>query len=118
MRSLRRSRRRRTARQVAGWSGQYALAGSAADGWCACRVLDVSFDGARLELLAVPARVGQRLLVELQVTGPNVVASPLRAIVRHTASGLEGGQVVGIEFSDVDDAALALLRLLISVQSA
>ena len=71
---MRRARGRPRARQLADWFGEYLVEARATDAWCACRVLDVSFDGAGLELLGVPASddeaVRKRLAVYHAQTEP------------------------------------------------
>jgi hypothetical protein len=114
----RRFRRRRQPRHRAGWFGQYRIEGRADDGWHACRVLDVSYAGAGLELLGPPAQVDERLDVELQATHATAVDRSVHALVRHVDPGDGGGLVVGVAFLQPDDSQHALLRLLLAVQSA
>jgi hypothetical protein len=109
---------RRAPRQPAGWFGKYMLEERADGRWDPCRVIDVSPGGAGLELLGVPATIGDALVVELQTPTVEVVGPALRAEVRHVSQGYEGGPVVGIEFTDIDDTGRSILTHLVGLQSA
>jgi hypothetical protein len=64
-----RHNRRRTSRQPAGWSARYTVVSPSADTWYDCEVVDVSHDGAALELSGPTPLLHATLRVELRRAG-------------------------------------------------
>jgi len=122
---LKRRRRRRSRRERAGWPGHYARAASPRHEWervshwslewSGCRVLDVSVDGAALELLGPAVTVGDFVVVDLQLVRSTVTRVALTGEVRHEST-VDGNQRIGIEFVDVSDLEHALLHRLLTRQ--
>jgi hypothetical protein len=78
-------------------------------------VLDVSVGGAGLELLDHGARVGDLLVVDLQLLRSSLSRITLTGEVRHVAPA-PGGVRVGVRFVEVGDLERALLLRLVSRQ--
>jgi hypothetical protein len=108
--------RRRSQRYSADWTAQYRLDG--ADPWRACRVTDVSFDGAALELLDVTTVEAVSGPIELRVSS---VAGDsggvlLRAVLRRTVR-IDDRVLVGVEFSVLRAEERNLLHLLVGLRT-
>ncbi len=112
-------RRRRGRRERAGGPGRYLPVESAGRDWSRCRVLDVSTGGAGLELLGpadqAGARVGDRVVVDLQLVRSNMARVTLTGEVRH-ATRVPIGVRVGLRFVDVGELERALLERLVARQ--
>lgn len=108
-------KRRRARRESAGWLGRYVPVASPGESWARCRVLDVSTGGAGLELLGRGARVGDRIVVDLQLVRSNMARITLTGEVRHAARTAEGVRV-GVRFVDVGDLERVLLLRLLARQ--
>jgi hypothetical protein len=82
-------------------------------------VLDVSSGGAGLELLGpadhVGARVGDRVVVDLQLVRSNMARVTLTGEVRH-ATPIPVGVRVGLRFVEVGELERALLDRLVARQ--
>jgi hypothetical protein len=107
---------RRSRRYPADWSAQYRLDPN--DEWRYCRVVDVSFDGASLELTgatAVEGLVGPIHLQISSVAGDQVGVS-IRAVIRRHVQ-LDGRVIVGVEFSVLRDEERNLLHLLVGLRA-
>ena len=108
---------RRSPRYLTDWSAHYRL--DPDDEWRACRVLDVSLDGAALELsdtALVGGLVGQLHLQIASVAGdqPGVV---IRAVIRRTSQADGGRVIVGVEFSVLRADERQLLQLLVGLRA-
>ena len=112
---MRGNRFRRAPRQPAGWFGKYQVV--TGEEWYACRVINVSTSGVSLELLGRPASVGDRLRVGLLTPRPDIIRHPLHVVVRRTAAGVEGGVIIGAEYTQLDEAAAAFVTEMIEQQS-
>ena len=101
--------RRRVPRQGVTWFGKCFIDGRF--GSWECRVVDVSILGVGLELFGPPPRdvIGGRILADVD---HGSISLQLRGIVRHTASGSEGGLRVGLEFTDLSDTERSILDAL------
>jgi c-di-GMP-binding flagellar brake protein YcgR len=108
-------RRRRARRETAGWLGRYALDLTTWPDWSPCRVVDVSVSGVGLELLGPPAKVGELVVVDLQLVRSNMARITLTGEVRHAAT-VDGTIRVGLRFVDVSDLQHALLGRLVARQ--
>jgi len=116
-------KRRRGRRESAGWLGRYVPVEDAGRDWSRCRVLDVSTGGAGLELLGpvaqavhqAGARVGDRIVVDLQLVRSNMARVTLTGEVRH-ATRIPIGVRVGVKFVDVGELERALLDRLVARQ--
>ena len=107
---------RRSPRYLTDWSAQYRL--DPDDEWRACLVLDVSLDGAALEL-SDTALVGGLGLLHLQIASvaddqPGVV---IRAVIRRTSQADGGRVIVGVEFSVLRADERQLLQLLVGLRA-
>jgi c-di-GMP-binding flagellar brake protein YcgR len=80
-------------------------------------VLDVSRGGAGLELLGPEAalRVGDRIVVDLQLVRSNMARISLSGEVRHVTPTAAGARV-GLKFVDVGELEHALLLRLVARQ--
>ena len=84
-----------------------------------CRVLDVSLDGAALELSDTALVGGLVGLLHLQIASvagdqPGVV---IRAVIRRTSQADGGRVIVGVEFSVLRADERQLLQLLVGLRA-
>ena len=107
----RRSRRYRT-----DWSAQYRL--DPDDTWRYCRVVDVSFDGASLELQGATLVEGLVGPIDLQISSvaEDQAGVNIRGIIRRQVE-LDGHMIVGIEFSVLRAEERNLLQLLVGLRA-
>ena len=108
--------RRRAERRRTDWTAHVRLDGD--DEWRPCRVIDVSFDGAALELDA--AAVGQEPGAPVQLRVQSIAGGDagiqLSARLRRVERSAER-VVAGLEFSEVRDEERRLLQLLVGLRS-
>jgi hypothetical protein len=108
---------RRAPRYAADWAARYRL--DERDEWRACRVVNVSLDGAALELVGVTfveALTGP-IIVQIASISGDEIGVTVRAVIRRHEQ-LESGQVlVGVEFSVLRDEERRLLRLLVGLRN-
>ena len=84
--------------------------------WSRCRVFDVSTNGAGLEFPAAGgARVGDRIVVDLQLVRSTTAHVTLTGEVRHVTP-IATGVRVGVRFVDVGDLEHLLLVRLVGRQ--
>jgi hypothetical protein len=110
--------RRRSRRYATDWAARFRL-DSAAE-WRNCRLIDVSWDGAALELYGVDADeplVGS-MHVEIKSIAGNDDGIFVRGSIRHRARTSIGRVIVGIEFRRLSADEMQLLRLLVSLRAA
>jgi PilZ domain len=110
--------RRRAPRYPADWAARYRFDTRAE--WRNCRLIDVSWEGAALELHAVDddePLVGLFDLEIKSVTGSDG-GIPVRGEIRHHLRTAMGRVIVGIEFRDLTIEELQLLQLLVSLRAA
>jgi len=118
-----RRKRRRGRRESAGWLGRYVPIDSPGRDWSRCRVLDVSAGGAGLDLLGADdqagdqpgARVGDRIVVDLQLVRSNMARVTLTGEVRYVTR-IPLAVRVGVKFVDVGELERALLDRLVARQ--
>jgi len=104
--------RRRSVRTPADWAAQYLVMGTADHSWNECRLVELSADGARLELMGPGATTGDELFIELlAIAAPDVIR--LRGFVRHQSVGPAGIPHVGVEFGDHTEIGQLQLRSLL-----
>lgn len=109
--------RRRSQRYAAGWAAYYRL--DPGDEWRECRVIDVSSDGAALELQGATQINGIVGPIEVQiasVTGERVGVS-LRGVIRRHAEVAPRRIVAGIEFTVLRPEERNALHLLVGLRS-
>ena len=107
---------RRSPRYPADWTARYRLDPN--DAWRGCRVIDVSFDGAALELMSislVDGLVGPIYLQISSVAGDQVGVG-IRAVIRRREQ-LDGRVIVGVEFSVLRAEERNLLHLLVGLRA-
>ena len=99
--------RRRPRVQTPGWSGRCSMEGTTY--WAECRVVDVSLNGAGLELLerAGDIGIGTRLVFVLDSNGS--VFLRLAGDVRRVDPLVGGAASVGIQFADLSETEMAVL---------
>jgi PilZ domain len=92
--------RRRVPRQDVGWPGRYRIEGVSHGRWRACRVIDLSPLGARLELSGVVPRevIGRHVAIEIQTPEGSSVSVRVAGAVRNVGPGSDGRLRIGIEF--------------------
>jgi PilZ domain len=107
--------RRRSARLAAGWSARYRLDTQSVPR--ACRIINVSGDGAAAELYGLGADESPAgpLYLELPSTSAGA-AVELSTIVRNHARTASGEVIVGVEFEFLTDRQKELLELLIRLR--
>jgi hypothetical protein len=110
--------RRRSARYPTDWAATFRFDPRAE--WRNCRLIDVSWDGAALELYGVGN--GEPLEGPIFVDIKSVTGSDdgifVSALIRHRARTAIGRTLVGIEFHRLSVEELQLLRLLVSLRAA
>jgi hypothetical protein len=105
-------------RYATDWVARYRF--SRRKAWQDCQILDVSRDGAALELRGVdPERVAGERRIHLQIqsvlgVGPG---APLLAEVRHCRQTAGGRVLVGVEFNDLPAEQFRLLGLLVGLRT-
>jgi PilZ domain len=89
---------RRALRRELEWTARYILEGSRDRGWRECRILDISQEGAGVELFDVTSEEARtnRVVLEVEIT-PALLR--LTGDVRHVRPGMNGGQHVGLHFT-------------------
>jgi PilZ domain len=109
---------RRAPRRPADWAARYRL--DAAAEWRDCRLIDVSWEGAAIELHGVDddePLVGVLDLEITSVTGRHH-GMPVRGDVRHRSRTAMGRVLVGIEFQSLTSEQLRLLEILVRMGAA
>jgi PilZ domain len=112
------NQRRRSRRYPTDWAARFRFDAAAA--WRTCRLIDVSWDGAALELYGVGD--DEPLTGPMDVDITPVTGSDdgilLRGSIRHRARTAIGRVIVGIEFRRLSADEMQVLRLLVSVRAA
>src|SRR6476469_3670536 len=109
--------RRRSLRHPADWAARFRVDRRA--DWRTCRLIDVSWEGAALELYGVDddePLLGPMFLEVKSVTGGDDGIS-VTARVRHRARTAIGRTIVGVEFHRLSLDELQLLRLLVTLRT-
>jgi hypothetical protein len=109
---------RRSPRYPADWAARYRLDARAA--WRRCQLIDVSSDGAAIELHGVAhdePLVGIFHLEIMSVTGSDD-GIPVRGAIRHRSRTAMGRVLVGIEFEALTVEQLRMLELLVNLRAA
>jgi hypothetical protein len=108
-------RARETLRRAFGEPARYMLEGSRGQSWRACRILDISRDGAGVELFGATTEEAQAHRVVLELEIPPAVLR-LRGDVRHARSGVNGGVHVGLHFTTLAALEQDLLDSLVGTE--
>jgi hypothetical protein len=110
--------RRRSARYPADWAARFRFDPNAE--WRNCRLIDVSWEGAALELhgLAYEESLTGAMWVDVKSVSGSDDGIVVDGMVRHQARTAMGRTLVGIEFRRLRVEALQLLRLLVSLRAA
>jgi hypothetical protein len=109
--------RRRSPRYRADWRARYRK--DATSVWRGCWVIDISWEGAALELEGVAedeALVGQFTVV-LDSVSDGEDGVELNAEIRHRFRTPLGRVIVGVEFSPLNPEQLRRLRLLMGLRT-
>lgn len=109
---------RRLQRDPVDRAARYRLGGGSA--WRECQIIDVSWDGAAIELHGVDddePLVGPFDLEVMSATDDGVPV-PVGGDIRHRTRTSLGRVIVGIEFRALTVEQLQLLELLVSVRAA
>jgi acetamidase/formamidase len=109
---------RRSPRYAADWAARYRL--DERDEWRVCRVVDVSLDGAALELVDVTFVEGLTgpIVVQVASISGDQIGVTLRAVIRRHEQLDNGRMLVGVEFSVLRDEERNLLRLLVGLRTS
>lgn len=109
--------RRRSRRSPVDWAARFRF--DAVSDWRGCRLIDVSRDGAALELYSVDddeALVGP-IFVDITSAGGDGGIF-VNGVIRHRARTAIGRTLVGIEFRRLSVDELQVLRRLVSLRAA
>jgi hypothetical protein len=108
--------RRRSERHSAGWAAEFRL--DERDPWRRCRVIDVSFEGAAVELSDVTVTEGVDGPLQLRISSAvdQEHGILLRTVVRRIVE-LEGRVIAGVEFSVLRSEERSLLHLLVGLRT-
>ena len=106
--------RRRSRRVAADWAARFRFSADA--DWRPCRLIDVSWDGAALQLTDVGGDepLTGRMYVEIVSLAGSEPAITVNGMIRHGARTAMGRTLVGMEFLRLSKDELQLLRLLVS----
>jgi len=110
---------RRLRRDASDRPARYRLGGGSA--WRECQIIDVSWDGAAIELHGVDddePLVGRFDLQVMSTTADGDDGVPVGGEIRHRTRTSLGRVIVGIEFRALTVQQLQLLRLLVSARAA
>jgi hypothetical protein len=109
---------RRIPRHPTDWAARFRL--DAEVEWRDCQVIDVSADGAALELQGVAADEPLAGRFDLEITSVDDGDHPVSVtgIIRHGKRTAMGRVLVGIEFQELTDEQLRLLELLVSLRAS
>jgi PilZ domain len=107
---------RRALRRELEWTARYVVEGSRDRGWRECRILDISREGAGVELFDATSEEARthRIVLELEVT-PAVLR--LAGDVRHVRPGMNGGVHVGLHFTGLSVLEQDLLGSILEPES-
>jgi hypothetical protein len=110
--------RRRSARYPTNWAARFRFEPNAA--WRDCRLIDVSWEGAALELHGVgdDEPLAGPIWVDVTSVGGSDDGIVVDGTVRHRARTAMGRTLVGIEFRRLNVEELQLLRLLVTLRAA
>ena len=105
---------RRVPRHPTDWAARFRLDVQAE--WRECQVIDVSSDGAALELHGVgdDEPLDGRFHLELTSVNDGEDGVPVTGLIRHRTRTAMGRVIVGIEFQGLTAEQLRLLELLVS----
>jgi hypothetical protein len=92
------------------------LEGSRGQRWLKCRIVDISREGAGLELFDTTTEEATVHLVVLELAIPPAVLR-LRGDVRHARLGANGGVHVGVHFTSLTALERDLLDSLVGPES-
>jgi hypothetical protein len=109
--------RRRLPRSPGDWAARYRFDDRAA--WRDCQVIDVSWDGAALDLQGVGGDEPLEGPFHLEITSVSGSDDriPVRGVIRHRGRTALGRVLVGIEFQSLTAEQLALLQVLVSLRA-
>ena len=107
---------RRALRRELEWTAQYLLEGSRDAGWRECRILDISREGAGVELFGATSEEARthRVVLELEITR---AVLRLAGEVRHVRPGVNGGLHVGLHFTGLSVLEQDLLGSILEPES-
>ena len=107
---------RRALRRELEWTARYLLEGSRDAGWRECRILDISREGAGVELFNATSEEARthRVVLEIEIT-PAVLR--LAGEVRHVRPGSNGGLHVGLHFTGLSVLEHDLLGSILEPES-
>ena len=110
--------RRRSTRYPADWAARFRFDSIAA--WRSCRFIDVSWEGAALELhdVADAEPLTGPMFVDIVSVAGGDQSVELNGVIRHGARTAMGRTLVGIEFKRLSREELQLLRMLVSLRAA
>jgi hypothetical protein len=111
-----RRRASRALRRELEWTARYLLEGSRDAGWRECRILDISREGAGVELFNATSEEARthRVVLEIEIT-PAVLR--LAGEVRHVRLGSNGGLHVGLHFTGLSVLEQDLLGSILEPES-
>ena len=107
---------RRALRREFVTTARYMLEGSRGQSWRTCRIVDISREGAGVELFDTTTEEATAHPVVLELEIPPAVLR-LRGDVRHARSGVNGGVHVGLHFTRLAALEQDLLDSLVGPES-
>ncbi len=110
--------RRRSTRYPADWAARFRFDPIAT--WRNCRLIDVSWEGAALELdgVAEAEPLTGPMFVDIVSIAGDDQGFQVNGVIRHGARTAMGRTLVGIEFRRLDREQLKLLRMLVNLRAA
>ena len=110
--------RRRSRRITADWAARFRFAKNA--DWRPCRLIDVSWDGAALDLTDVDGDepLTGRMYVEIVSLAGTEPGITVDGTIRHGARTAMGRTLVGLEFRRLTKDELKLLRIIVNQRVA
>lgn len=99
------------------WNATFMLEGSHSQSWRECFLVDLSRDGAGVELFDITPEEIRSYRIIVQVQMPRAVLH-LRGDVRHAAQGQQGGLHVGLQFVGLSALERDMLEALLEAQPA
>jgi hypothetical protein len=111
------ARARGVLRREVRWNATFMLEGSHSQSWRECFLVDLSRDGAGVELYGITPDEIRSCRIIVQVKMPRAVLH-LRGDVRHAGQGEQGGLHVGLQFVGLSALERDMLESLLEAQPA
>jgi hypothetical protein len=111
-----RRKARQALRREVEWTARYLLEGSRDAGWRECQILDISREGAGVELFNTTSEEARthRVMLEVEIS-PALLR--LTGEVRYVRPGMNAGQHVGLHFTGLSVLEQDLLGSILEPES-